>query len=165
MIRRLISALAAACLALLGCCAPSLATEAVARLSISSYSYYPNGHPAAFAHGVSERGPPAVVNGATNDAVDRWSPGALVRLESAALFATISYDTPSTIAESAQATGPTREQSLGDEDALSSFASATVVAANTANTASRLLSPSSLADEVANATGGVLKTNKGAHRT
>jgi hypothetical protein len=38
---------------------------------------------------------------------------------------------------------------------------ATGVAAETGAAASRLLSPSSLADEVANATGGVLKANKG----
>ncbi|UJP39783.1 hypothetical protein [Cellulomonas palmilytica] len=50
------------------------------------------------------------------------------------------------------------DQRLGNEPPRAEVVVATGVAANTAP---RLLSPSSLADEVANATGGVLKTNKG----
>ena len=71
------------------------------------------------------------------------------------------YDAPALLSSQSAAASYVRGSPSGPEAvpwASPVFVARGVVAANTAP---RLLSPSSLADEVANATGGVLKTNKG----
>ncbi|MFT3874091.1 MAG: hypothetical protein QM714_15850 [Nocardioides sp.] len=106
----------------------------------------------------AERGPPGAgeIN-ATHDVADLRSRGTSARADRPATPATTTYDYPTTLVQVASATTTTGSQLAATNGDPSSRRWSRVAT----NAGSKLLSPSSLADEVANATGGVLKTNKG----
>lgn len=104
MIGRLVAALAAAFLALLGCLALPQAVSATPAHPAASYTYFGDHAATDWTRTPAERGPPASNDNAITDlAVDRWSDGASARAERNAA-PPITYDYPATLVQVARAT-------------------------------------------------------------
>lgn len=72
--------------------APTMATPTLS--TIQAYTYDSHSDSASLINTVTEHGPPPAYDRSTYDAVDRWSPGAPVRLNGATPPAAFAYDHP-----------------------------------------------------------------------
>lgn len=155
--RRLVAVVMAALAAWLGLVQPAQAVPGGTTAPVAAHAYDDHEHPMAVTNTSTERGPPAAHERDTTYDYGQLSFGTSQLPNVPTSPATHDYDDLARLVQIARGSGRAREQ-VGRAEAGPVVAQRPGVAANAG---SRLLSPSSLADEVVNATGGVLKTNKG----
>jgi len=160
-LRRITGAILVLVVAVLGCLIVASAASAEPPPGfVQAYGYDAPDYDQPVTYTATQRGPPtahvSTAVSAGQRAVDLASYGALARSISPS---TTSYTTyvSSSLARVDNSTGATARPAVTIGGNLSALQRGIVAA----NAGSRLLSPGSLADEVANATGGVVKANKG----
>lgn len=126
---RLLIACVAALATWLGLGAPGFTAVESSPAPVAVYAYDSQQHIAPTAATTSERGPPAALNHAVpNDAVDRWSRGAVARLAPGTTPPIITYDHPVLLVESAGAVTTDLKATPDSSGLLSSFQRSDVAA-------------------------------------
>ncbi|MEZ0579132.1 hypothetical protein [Nocardioides sp. MH1] len=150
--------IAAALVALFGLVAPATTAIQQAVGQVPTYVYDSTATPTPVVADLPARGPPRITDDSAvlPPAVANSSRGASAHPQSSWASTYIAYDHPVRSVETDSGSGTTWTAS-GDSASDTRVVPTARVAANAG---SKLLSPSSLADEVASATGGVLKTSK-----
>ncbi len=139
---------------------PANAVELGGTPAVIAYTYDSHTRASIPTYTTIERGPPVATEpDTTYNPVGHRSDGASARPDTLVAYGTTTYDVPASPAHIDNNTGTTRRPVEAINEEISSLRSGPVAA----NAGSRILRPSSLADEVANATGGVVKTNKGGY--